>query len=467
MKISFWIYAALAVLGLYLSRNHPFFWDTTQLASRQAQWFFDHRFQYLLLPAVIDSGHPPGFGMYLAMLWFIFGKSLPVSHFAVLPFILISIAVLEKLGDRLHPRAGNWLPLLVFVDPVWVTQNTLVSPDNVIAAGFLLGLYGIWTNQRIWLMLGAVMMAATSMRGMMATAGLYFFEVLSASRSDFNWRFWLKKMATYLPAGLLALAFLALHFHYRGWVGYHADSPWALSFERVDGIGLARNGAILIWRILDYGRIFLWLSIGIPAIVVWRTWQAPWKLEFVGKLGILSLVMIIVEGYSFLAFKGVNLHRYLLPFFLSTDLLFVVVLLKSCLHNRWKSFLLALVTFGLLTGHLWIYPRYVAQSWDTTLAHWPHYALRQKMIAYLDAKKISLNAVGTAFPEIGAVGWRDLSNRQTGFVAKDLHQQSYILYLRTMNDFSDAELNTLFHDWRQEVVFRQGFLSAILFKKVD
>lgn len=467
MKISFWIYAILAILGIYLSSHHPFFWDTTQLASRQAQWFFDHHFHHLLLPAVIDSGHPPGFGMYLAAVWSIFGKTLPVSHFAVLPFVLISIAVLEKLGDRLHPPAGSWLPLLLFIDPVWATQSTLVSPDNVIAAGFLLGVYGIWINQRIYLVIGALLMAVTSMRGMMATAGLYFFEVLSAAKSDFNWRFWLKKMLAYLPAGLLSLLFLALHFYYRNWIGYHSDSPWAPSFERVDIVGLARNGAILIWRTLDYGRIFLWFSIIILAAIVWRTWQVPWKLAYVGKLGILLLVMFAIEGFSFVAYKGVNLHRYLLPFFIITDLLFVVLLLKSCLKERWKSFFLILVILGLSTGHFWIYPRHIAQSWDTTLAHWPHYALRQKMIAYLDTKKIPLNTVGTAFPEIGALNWRDLSKRKDGFVAKDLQRQSYIFYLRTMNDFSDAELNTLFQDWQQEVVFRQGFLSAILFKKLN
>jgi hypothetical protein len=467
MRISFWIYATLAVLGLFLSCRHPFFWDTTQLASRQAQWFFDHRFHSLLLPAVIDSGHPPGFGMYLAFLWQLFGQSLPVSHFAVFPFILITIAVLAKLGDRLHPGTGDWLPLLIFVDPVFATQSTLVSPDNVVIAGFLLGLYGSWTHQRWLLVVGTLMLSATSMRGMMATAGLYVFEILAAEKKVLDWRFGLQKMLAYVPAGLLSLAFLLLHYQAKGWIGFHADSPWAPSFAKVGWSGLVRNAVVLILRLLDFGRIFLWLSMGIIAAIIWRYWQPFWKLDHVRRLSILCLVMLAMESFSFLVYRGVNLHRYLGPFFLSADILFVVLLLKSCLSERWKSFLFAFTLIGLISGHFWIYPPYIAQSWDTTLAHWPHYALRQKMIDYLDQKHIPLNEVGTAFPEIGPLHWRDLSQQQRGFTAKNLEQQSYIFYLRTMNDFSDAERITLFKDWKQEVVFQQGFLTAILFKKMD
>ncbi|HXA01125.1 MAG TPA: hypothetical protein VNW99_04000, partial [Cytophagaceae bacterium] len=85
-------------LTFFVSGN-SFFWDTIQLGSSQAHWFYDNDFQYFFLPGNIDSGHPPLFGFYLAILWKFFGRTLEVSHFAMLPFlfgIVIQIYILLK-----------------------------------------------------------------------------------------------------------------------------------------------------------------------------------------------------------------------------------------------------------------------------------------------------------------------------------------------------------------------------------
>lgn len=62
----------------------------------------------------------------------------------------------------------------------------------------------------------------------------------------------------YGPGALVAVLFFIFHYLEKGWIGYHTESPWAISFKIVDASDLWRNVVILIWRLLDFGRVFLW-----------------------------------------------------------------------------------------------------------------------------------------------------------------------------------------------------------------
>lgn len=46
--------------------KYPFFWDTVQLASKHAHFFYETDFHSIILPNEIDSGHIPTLGIYLA-----------------------------------------------------------------------------------------------------------------------------------------------------------------------------------------------------------------------------------------------------------------------------------------------------------------------------------------------------------------------------------------------------------------
>ncbi|NJL76258.1 MAG: hypothetical protein HC892_15805 [Saprospiraceae bacterium] len=121
----------------YVIQSHELFWDTVQLAGKHAHWYYETHFQYLLLPEQIDSGHPPFFGIYLALMWKLFGKSLFVSHFAIFPFTLWSIYSSGEIGKFFLGRPF-WivLPLFLILDPTFAAQNVLVSPDAVLIALF-------------------------------------------------------------------------------------------------------------------------------------------------------------------------------------------------------------------------------------------------------------------------------------------------------------------------------------------
>lgn len=464
--LGFWL---MAFLVTWLVREHVFFWDTVQLGSKHAHWYDNHDFRFLLLPEEFDSGHPPTFGMYLALMWRWFGKSLTVSHFAMLPFLIGIIFFLWKIGIQLTNRKfAPFILLLAFADPVLAAQSLLVSPDVVLVCFFLMGVWSVFTNRTGWKVIAALGLAMISMRGMMTVVVLFLFDWLACRelKSVFHLKIIFQKVLPYVPAGLFGLAFLIWHDRQTGWIGYHPDSPWTPSFERVDFLGFARNIAVLGWRMLDFGRVFVWLVIGAILLVKWRTRQLQklWQDEKMRQLIGLFFLTLLVLTPSLLLYKGLSAHRYLLPIFLSLSLIFFVLVFRHLQHKKYRLLAFSIAFVGLLTGNFWIYPDNISQGWDSTLAHLPYYDLRSRMLDSIKSERIPLDSIGTAFPEIGAFTYRDLSGREVGFARKDFKRQSYILYSNVMNDFSDVELDRLRENWTVVREFRQRGVRLTLYK---
>ena len=79
----------LAILIPLMSLPMPFFWDSILLGSEVGQHFFNNGLGAWILPTELDSGHPPGFGWYLAVWWKFLGLSLPVAHLAMMPVLIL------------------------------------------------------------------------------------------------------------------------------------------------------------------------------------------------------------------------------------------------------------------------------------------------------------------------------------------------------------------------------------------
>ncbi|MEQ8562303.1 MAG: hypothetical protein RID18_12400, partial [Cytophagales bacterium] len=81
----------------------------------QAYHFFENGLDKTLLPDNIDSGHIPAFGFYLAIWWKILGKTLWVSHLAILPFLLGIVWQSNVLIRYFIPKPYAILSLIVFL----------------------------------------------------------------------------------------------------------------------------------------------------------------------------------------------------------------------------------------------------------------------------------------------------------------------------------------------------------------
>ncbi len=419
----------------------------------------------------MDSGHFPAFGMYLAALWKIFGRTLAVSHLALLPFLIGVWYFLFKIGNFFLDKKYAWLLFVfTFLDPVFAGQSVLVSSDLAVMCFFLMGLNAILHQKKILLGLATIGLAAMSMRGMMIVLSLYFFSLLASivvkefePKMDFKkWFFFLWNRALpFMPSGLLSLAFLAAHYQHTGWIGYHVDSPWATAFEKVDFMGFVNNSAVYIWRILDFGRVFL---LGFGAYTFYHFWQNR-SLNGVPKKFSLLVALLVATLFclspSVLIHKGLLLHRYLLPIMFALNLTAIYLILNADL--KFKNSLLALAFIGLATGNFWVYPKHIAQGWDATLAHVPYYELRAEMTDFIKAKGFDRKKIGSAFPNISGSRYTDLAEVDENFVPFDLKKNSYILYSNVMNDFSDEELAHLKEHWLVIKELQSGGLCFVLY----
>lgn len=476
-KTSFFVclpFFLLAVVATFLVRNNAFFWDTIQLAAKQAHFFYETDFQSIILPQEMDSGHPPAFGMYLAACWKLFGKSLPVSHLAMLPFLLGTIFLVFKIGKYfVDGKHAFWLLLLLAADPTLASQSLLISPDIALVFFFLLGFWSLLEERKILLMLAIAGLGLVSLRGMMVGVVLYFFSwVVQPMTLDsgqkmrplfFKFlRTGFLKMQPFLPGGFLALLFLLYHFKQTGWVGYHESSPWSPRFEKVDFQGLIKNEGILIWQLLDFGRVFVCLVAGIG---LWRVFKEKsfTDARLKNLLWLLGLSFLVLCP-TLLFHKAILAHRYLLPIFLVGNILCFFVIFTKITSPEMRRILFGIAFLGLLSGNFWIYPKEVAQGWDSTLAHLPYYSLRKKMIRFIAAKEIPYSQVGTVFPNIGPFEKFDLNGVQDGFVPKNFETNHYLFYATIMNDFSDAELEELASHWRVVKKIESGRICVILYK---
>lgn len=451
------------LVGLLFIRSlgDPFFWDGVQLGAKQAWFYYDKAFQSFWLPEEIDSGHPPFFGIYLAFIWQCFGASLLVSHLAMFPFILLFCYASWQLGQHyLGPRWGFLLPGLFLADPTLLSQLFLLGPDVALLAFFLLAFLGLSQKKSGLQMLGILGLGLISMRGMMVAFALFLFEILS-DQQERKWNYsWLwKKIKVYVPGGMVALLFLFFHFREKGWVGYHATSPWAGSFQKNTVAEAVLHLLILGWRLIDFGRLFFWLAILL--LLASSSKIKKWPANTV-----LAILLFLGLSWPFLLYDGLNQHRYLLPFYLLANLVFLQLICRIYWKPRQKVLLFNLVFLGFMTGHFWVYPSSVAQGWDSSLAHRPYFSLRNDTEDFLIGEGIPLEKVGTTFPAIGPLRNYNPGNSGAGFSDKNEKNYDYYFISNIMNDYSKKELRALKKEY-QLLFHRQqrGIYVSIYGKK--
>ncbi len=550
-----WPFFALMIVSTWLVRDNFFFWDTMQLAAQHALFFYDsNNFSTFLLPDEMDSGHPPTFGFYLALVWKIFGKTLTVSHLAMLPFLLGIIWQAWKLGEKIVGEGWTLLFLLLLVVcPVVAGQGVLVSPDIVLLFFFLMALNGIFNvnnanyiqfHFNTQLAIGILGLAAISMRGMMVVAALFIFYCLinidyfksliinaelnfksfinhlkanklkreliinnnelkgdkhdltinnnelkdnkreltinknELNPSKFNFKFLIFNskhplsikalFSLFLPFSLgilFAFSFLVYHFVHKGWIGFHTNSPWSPAFERVDIMGFIKNTMVLIWRLIDFGHLFLWLIIIYGLIKINKLFPTTRLLIT------LFITLLIVLTPTLLIYKGLLAHRYLMPVYVVLILLTTKII--SDLKNYKRQLIAAFIAFtGLLSGNFWVYPQPISTGWDATLAHLPYYELRREMIQFIDNQQINYADIGTAFPNQRDFETTDLKKEtpsvkkvKTTFATYNFDKNRFIFYSNMMNDFNDAELMELKTHWHSIKSLKKGQVEVILFEK--
>lgn len=464
-SITHLVYSIILVL-FFSTMYNAFFWDTVQLGSSHATFYYNTSFSKFLLPNYIDSGHIPFFGMYIAFIWKILGRNLLVSHLAMLPFILGIVWQLKILIDYFFDtKHVGVVLLLVILDPTLLAQTTLVSPDIFLVFFFILSLNAIMKNNKKLLLTGIVFLFLTSMRGMMVAFILLlidiFYTINFSNKKIIIFKSLIQRSLIYLPALVIFVAFSIYHYKSTGWIGYHKDSPWASSFEAVDWKGFIFNIGILGWRIVDFGRIGVWLIFIFLFLKYFKVLQQHKKIKF---LFIITLLFITLLPLNMLWAKGLLQHRYLLPIYLLFSLLTAKILFKIVKNSKTRTIIIAFWITSIISGNFWIYPDKIAQGWDATLAHLPYYQLRKKAFVYLEQKHINIADVGTFFPNDATIDAIDLNDNEQIFDGYDIGDK-FVFYSNIYN-IDDTTYDRLATDYKLLKEFKSnGVFIRILEKK--
>jgi len=456
---------------IYFVQDHAFFWDTLLLTSKYADHFFDTSFQSVLLPADLDAGHPPFWGMYIASTWKAFGRSLIVSHWAMWPFlvgILWQMVILVQHFFPDQPQVQIWVFFLLLLEPTWLGQAALVSSDIPFLFCYLLAFNGLLDRTNLWVIIGSTGLVLLSLRALPAVLSLGLFSLFLAPRDSWTipaiQKIIHQNILGFGLASLVAGAYFLFHWWETGWLFTTPSENWAGQRDKASGDQILKNIAVLGWRLLDFGKIALWVIL-LPLLT---------KYLFINKETKPTITILLYGIFCFtLAYVPILIlgtnpigHRYLLPLFLMIALLTAALIQQFISNPTYKVYLFSGIYILLISGHFWVYPKQISQGWDASLAHLPYHSLRLEMLDSIEQRKIPFDQIGTEFPLVGERHHVDLFPTKSPILRnRNLEKDPYLLFSTVQNDFTDEELEYIDSHFKSEIELRNGQMTIQLLKR--
>ena len=458
----FFLFIVPALLIVILSRNNFFFWDSISQVSIPANWYYETGFKYFFLPDELATGHPTITGMYLAIIWKIFGRSLTVSHLAFFPFIYGILFQLYRLIEKSKQKPAYILLIIgiTLIDPTLISQLSMMSFD-IIQLFFLLWCFNsILEDKSVSLGFAFAGLCMISLRGMISGAGIILFTIL-LNCSTFG-KILFKKFVPYIPGVVIAILFFVVFYLKNHWIIHNTISgKWAQSSEFASLQDILVNIGITGWRLIDFGRIGIWLALLFIIIHLFRKHKHV-DDGFEKNILMMAITQFVVIFPFCILYKNSFGHRYFLP---------VIVLVSICtlswlIRNHRKKWLVPIV-LALFSGWFWVYPFKISTGWDATPAHWPYYKIRKQMLEYIDSEKINIPEIGSYFPNRTLFRYIDLDDSDSEFKEADLLNDEYILYSNVFN-LDNKTIDELFDNkkWSMEKTITRLNVKMILFKRI-
>jgi len=172
-KVSLWFVFLFLMVLTFFSSNIPFFWDG-DLLSREAHFYFENNFSGFILPTTLDrDGTPVLYAVYLASVWKLFGKTLLISHLALLPFLLgIAWEYFKLAKTFLRTSMIPFAMLLLICEPTFVTQSIIMGFDIFMLYFFLLSLNSLLTSRPLTYSLSLSILGLCGIRGIILAGSL-------------------------------------------------------------------------------------------------------------------------------------------------------------------------------------------------------------------------------------------------------------------------------------------------------
>lgn len=453
------VFVFFIILTLLLS-DVPFFWDEVYYI-KAAHFIFDSNFSSFIPELENDRGNFPLYGFYMALAWKLFGKTLLVSHLAMLPVVLATVWEYFCLAKKFISEKWIFFSLLLFVfEPTYLTQSILMGHDLFLVYFFLLALNALLSNHKIIYSVALSFLILHNIKGIPISFLLslfYFYHAMAIT----NRKIIAADILIHLIPLLLLLGWMFFHYKITGW--------YILTPIHDHGTGLNLNMFGLkkillgIWQVIDFGRIFLWSFILFGGIYLWK------QISSLQSRTIYSL-LIITTSFSLLFFAVLDIqlcHRYFMVDFLIASIAGCYALEHLHLRSLVKYILASFFLLGLATGNCWIYGGGFSNGWDSSLKSLPYFSLRNDLVNYVKDEKISPETIGTKMPLDADLKISDLAPENFHFTNADtasLQNFRYVLLSNISNEFTLHEKEAINSKWKLAKEFRRGQVYLKLFK---
>jgi hypothetical protein len=441
-KINIYLLIVLAIYTILaiISMNYCYFWDVIQQVSNEAQWFYRTDFSSLLIPAGNEFGvsatgyHPPLMGLMTAFLWKVFGYKLWVSHaFTAFWAVLLIYNSWRLISSLLPKKHIGWVFLIVLLEPTILTQFVIASPDFILFTAFVISLRAMLERKPVWLAVGLIFLCGINMRGVFVGLMLFFahlyFDCQSLNNQKYSLKKFTKTLLPYLPVFFILLAYYIYYFASQGW--FFTDSAYSEHYSLPQSIkGVAVHFAAFILRSVESGRIVIWLFAAYFAALIFIKKKITLSKEektlalFVLLMNGLYLLFVFITQMPFGA-------RYFMPQFFALSLVVFLVLIRYFNDKKLKIIFPVILVFTL-TGHFWIYPEKISQSWDSTLAHISYYEVRKECFEYIDNNNFDYNVFAAGFNLYGNRNRIELTNENKTLGAS-FENAKYFIYSNISN----------------------------------
>jgi hypothetical protein len=416
------------------------FWDNVLFASKMGNELFANSIFNWTMPDSFDPGHPPFLAFLLAIFWKILGHKLWVSHLLMVPFIIgFFYQLFEFIIHFIKNKRLVFFPfLLIVADPTLASSLVLVNPEIIILFFFLVSVNGILKKKKNLKFIGLFFLSIITFRSMMLFAGIFIFDIInniSIHKKKIKSFLNLKFLTFYFFASLPALLFVSWRLTTKGWLQTHPESPWVHLWQVASPEIFLKNCVVLVWRFLDFGRIFIFFFIFISFFLFGKKIVKSIKNRQLLTISICAVMIVII--FSLFATNTFG-HRYFIVAYIGF-ILFGFLLIEQFYKSKRTIFVLLFL--GLLSGNLWVYPKQISQGWDATLAHVPYHSLRLKAIDYLYKEKIKIKEVASFFPNYTKIDLIDFSGNQHVF-SKFTGKNKYVFYA-TVYNITDKEIAML------------------------
>lgn len=448
--IAFLFFTLLTIFSI----NIPFFWDGT-FFSRLSLFFYDNGFGNFIAPDDSDTGGFPLYSSYMALMWKLFGKTLTVSHFALLPFLFGIAFEYYKLSKRfLSERILPFAMLLLLIEPCFITQSILMGYDLMMIYFFMAALNSFYDKKLLWLSLFLTLLCMSNVRGVMLAASIGLLDLYLNKKINL---IFIKK---YIAPILILFGWMFYHYLQSGW--YLINPLRENTHESLVSVSMMLNQLFYcVWKINDFGRIVLWLIIIVAAFIFFKKKTIDSKNIFA-----LLFIPLLVLMIGMIPIGNPISHKYFIAIFLLLNIAFCFVIEQ--IKKRSIAILVFVFSLAMLiAGNFWIYSPKYGNGWDASLKVIPFFELKNKMDVYILENNISENDVGTQFPLIANSREENLNDGTIQYQnvwAGPLTNYKYFLYSNVINTDIQEQFDEARKNWELIKEFKTGQVIISLYK---